>query len=120
MNPAINQTPAETRGLTALLRCVAVLTEINPQMPVGQALALIQVALDPGKGPREYAQALKIPESTVSRHLIALAIAERGPIDVALLDVRVNPLNMRLKQYWLNPRGAAIVNKCLAALGRIG
>jgi DNA-binding MarR family transcriptional regulator len=112
---AQNLTPEERRGLTALLRCLAAIADVNPSMPVGQALALVEVALNPGNGPVGYAKDLNQPESTVARWLLDLGEKERGNLEVKLLTWTPNPQNLKKKQYWLNPKGTALVNRFLAA-----
>jgi DNA-binding MarR family transcriptional regulator len=113
---ATTQGAPAKEGLVALLRSVASIAEINPGMPIGQAMAFVQVALDPGRGPREYAEALRVPESTVSRWLLDLGQRDRGVTSVKLLEWRMNPKNLRTKQYFLNGKGTSLINRCLAAL----
>jgi hypothetical protein len=116
---ATNPTTAERQGLTALLRCLSALADVNPGMPVGQALTTVLVALDPGKSVREYAQELGQPESTVGRWLLDLGEQTRGNLEVKLLSWRLNPENMKKKQYFLNPKGTALINRFLTALGKV-
>jgi DNA-binding MarR family transcriptional regulator len=113
---ATNQTPEEQKGLTALLRCLSALADVNSNMPVGQALTIVLVALDPGKSVREYSQALGQPESTVGRWLLDLGEQSRGNLEVKLLSRRANPENLKKVQYFLNPKGTALANRFLKAL----
>jgi hypothetical protein len=113
------RTGAEKKGLLPLLRCVSSIAELNPGMPLGQAMTFLEVALHPGRGPKEYADTLSLPESTLSRWLLGLGHKDRGSTDVKVLEWRLNPENLRMKQYYLNPMGAALVNKCLAALEKV-
>lgn len=113
---AINQTPEEQKGLTALLRCLSAVADLNSNMPVGQALTLVLVALDPGKSVREYSHAIGQPESTVGRWLLDLGVPSRGNLETKLLDRRANPENLKKVQYFLNPKGIALVNRFLKAI----
>jgi DNA-binding MarR family transcriptional regulator len=117
---ATNLTDTERKELTALLRSVSAISEINSQMPVGEFLALLHVALDPNQGPDEYSKAIGVPDSTMSRWLLDLSHQGRGATTTQLLAWRPKPENLRRKEYFLTGKGTALLNKFLTAFSAIG
>jgi DNA-binding MarR family transcriptional regulator len=109
----------QRKVLTAIMRAAQAMAEINGQMPVGEFANFLAVALEPAKGPQDYATVLGVPDSTTSRWLLDLSTEGRGGTDVKLLQWRANPENLRRKQYTLTGKGQALLNRFFSAWERV-
>jgi DNA-binding MarR family transcriptional regulator len=92
------------------------LREIDDNMPLSMANALIIVSLNEGKSLQDLAELADISISNFSRYILALSDRQRtgGPGSGHGLVIREQDLrNLRKNRYYLSPKGRMLVNELL-------
>ena len=86
-------------------------------MPIGKLEAFFLVVLHEGKSLKDLCQISGQPQSTLSRHLLDLGERNRtmGP-GLGLVEWRIDPYELRKKQYLLTPRGRELLGRLLEIL----
>jgi DNA-binding MarR family transcriptional regulator len=115
---ADDRSTKEQQGkLTGLLRCLQAFQQHDRAMPTSMANTFLLVALNEGKSMREYRNIARVPESTMSRHLLDLGDRNRqmGP-GLGLIERRRVPTNLRANKYTLTPKGRTLLSKLVHAV----
>lgn len=106
---------ADYRAIRRALLILDVFRRIDPKMPLGYAVMLLQVALRPGEGPTEYAKRMGVSQPGASRVLLELADhAREKDHGLGLLDKAQDPVNLRRTRYFLTPLGHRLLDELLA------
>jgi DNA-binding MarR family transcriptional regulator len=112
-------TDEERRSLQRLHDAMGVFKGVSAQMPVGQAMALMLVALHEGKSLRELAELADTKMPTMSRQLIDLGLRNRRmEPGYMLVEQKQNPLSMRENQYFMSLKGKHLLKDVFKALNR--
>jgi DNA-binding MarR family transcriptional regulator len=110
-------TPAQERRMQALAEVCVEFKRFDPGMPLGRLEAFILVVLHEGKSLKDLCQISGQPQSTLSRHLLDLGEhtrrRERG---LGLVEWRIDPYELRRKQYLLTPKGRELLGRLLEIL----
>jgi DNA-binding MarR family transcriptional regulator len=86
-------------------------------MTVGLAISFLQVAAFQGRSLREYSDLLKLPQSTMSRHLLDLGLMRRDRTPgLGLIEQRQDNDDLRKNIYCLSDRGRVLVHELDEAL----
>jgi DNA-binding MarR family transcriptional regulator len=108
---------AEARTLLVGLHFLDALREARSTMPLQHAYAFLVVAMDEGKGVKEYAETTGIAQTSMTRHLLDLGPKTRNnEPGLGLLMQRQDPLDMRKHQTFLTSEGRALAHKLIRAL----
>lgn len=96
----------EVRRLNHLLHVVDLFRAREPKMPISYMLGFLAVAMDPGKGPSDYARALGTIQPVMSRILLEIGkkARHRGE-SLGLVDYEQDPGNLRTHRYFLTQKG---------------
>lgn len=88
--------------------------EVNPAMPIQQAIAFVLVGLNEGASLKELVKIAEVKQATMSRHLIDLGTRNRHlEPGYNLVACRQDPMELRKNQYTLSPKGHALINKII-------
>lgn len=108
------------RQMAALRRTLAVMTTLQQHketMPIQMAASFLLVALNEGKSLRELCDITGASQSTMSRQLLDLGERNRHlEPGLGLVKSKVDPMELRRKQYRLTPKGWNLVNTLLALM----
>jgi DNA-binding MarR family transcriptional regulator len=110
-------TPAQERTMHALAAVCDEFKRFDPGMPLGRLEAFVLVVLHEGKSLKDLCQMSGQPQSTLSRHLLDLGehnrLREPG---LGLVEWRIDPYELRKKQYLLTPKGRDLAGRLLKIL----
>src|SRR5690348_600406 len=113
MVPALS--PAEIRACQKLIGALNKFKELNPDMPLQQAMTLLAVATAPqdASSNQDIQKRLDIAQSTLACSLSALSsrtnLADGGKGSLGLIRMFENPMDARLKVWTLTPTGKAFI-----------
>ena len=95
--------------------------KFDPGMPLGKLEAFLLVVLHEGKSLRELCEISGQPQSTLSRHLLDLGQRNRHmEPGLGLIEGKIDPYELRKKQYLLTPKGRKLLERLLGILGTSG
>jgi hypothetical protein len=81
-------------------------------MPARYIKSFLLVAEEEGLGPTDYAKRANVAVSVMSRHLLDIGERDRYmKPGLGWVTCRLNPMELRKKQYWLTDKGRALVHK---------
>jgi DNA-binding MarR family transcriptional regulator len=84
---------------------------------ISHVRALLQVALDPGVGPAEYARKLGTLQPVASRLLLDISTeTSQGKTGLGLVDRDTDPMSLRNRRTFLTPKGRQVVNSVSGTL----
>jgi DNA-binding MarR family transcriptional regulator len=113
LTKSINNTKRTDEQLAVIRQLRASLDpffRIRVMIPARFIQAFLVVAEKEGESVTYYAKQADIPVTTMSRNLIDMSVLDRhyddGP---GLVDSKDNPTNRREKQYFLTPKGRALL-----------
>jgi DNA-binding MarR family transcriptional regulator len=110
-------TPAQERTMQALAGICDEFKRFDPGMPLGRLEAFILVVLHEGKSLKDLCQISGQPQSTLSRHLLDLGVrTRRREPGLGLVEWRIDPYELRKKQYLLTPKGRELAGRLLKIL----
>lgn len=91
-------------------------------MPLQQASTFLMVAMEEGLGVGEYARKAGANPGVMTRHMLDLGeLNRRHEPGLGLVFTRLNPMNRRMHQCFLTPKGVALATAVYRALaGRKG
>lgn len=120
MNEQTGLSEEDRRRIQELREIVRLFQEKNENMPVQVLNVFLTVALNEGKSMREMMQYADIDsQSTISRHLIDLGPRNRYKKEgYKLVQQKIDPMEMRKKQYTLTSRGRKLLSTVLDHLKR--
>lgn len=97
------------------------LQKLDPGMPLGRLEAFLLVVLHEGASLKDLCDISGQPQSTLSRHLLDLGQRNRrmGP-GLRLVEGRIDPYELRKKQYRLTPKGRKLLERLLAIMDGSG
>lgn len=108
---------ADAAAMRKVQRIIEAFQRIDHKIPSTYIAAFIAVALDPGKGPTQYAKALNSTQPLVSRFLLEIGQKSRYRDEpLGLVDRDVSPHSLREQEYFLTPRGRALVQEIVDIL----
>lgn len=109
----------ETRHeIRSLFTLISTFREIDPDMPMTQAICLLRVALNEGRTQVELRQSLNMPSATSSRSLAALSkVYKIGKPGLDLIDWVENPEDRRAKLLYLTPKGRHLIDRLRGTFG---
>lgn len=88
--------------------------EVNPAMPIQQAIAFVLVGLNEGASLKELVKIADVKQATMSRHLIDMGTRNRHlETGYNLVACRQDPMELRKNQYTLSPKGQALIAKII-------
>lgn len=103
--------------LTGVKAMIDKLSAINHKMPISYARVFIQVALNPGSGPTDYADHLDMDQPSVSRILKELSGKARHRKEAAeLVEHVVSAESGRDKEYYLTRAGMTLMYDLIRAV----
>lgn len=106
----------EKSVIDAELDVLELFRTIRATMPLQYAVTLLMVARDEGKSVTEYARKLGVSNSVMSRHLLDIGERNRHMTEgFGLVTYRQNPINTREHEYYLTPKGYAMVQRIIRA-----
>lgn len=106
-----------TRTLRSIFTLISKFRELEPDMPMTQAICFLWVCLHEGRTQVELRQALDMPSATSSRNLAALSKIHRlGKPGLNLIEWVENPDDRRAKLLYLTRRGKAIAETLTEAI----
>ena len=112
--------PRERRAADRAFRMVKAFREVDSKMPSSYLAAFLAVALKPGYGPTEYAKELGTIQPIASRILLEIGAQPRGGMQgLGLVDRRASAESLRNQEYYLTPKGRALLRKIAAALDNV-
>lgn len=113
-----NLSKEDRERLLQLREIVRMFQEKNENMPVQVINVLLTVALNEGKSMRELMRLADIEsQSTISRHLIDLGPRNRYKKEgYKLVQSKVDPMEMRKKNYTLTKNGRRLTSSILEKL----
>jgi DNA-binding MarR family transcriptional regulator len=106
--------PLRTRdgGILRLHTALERLQKVSDNMTVSLSVSFLQVAMFEGRSLREYSEMLKLPQSTMSRHLLDLGLMRRSrEPGLGLIEQRQDHDDLRKNVYCLSPSGKALVDE---------
>lgn len=113
------KTSSQEGSILRLRAALEQLRAVDENMTVSIAISLLMVAAFEGRYLREYADLLKLPRSTMSRHLLDLGIMRRSrQPGLGLIDQQQDKEDLRKNVYALAPRGRALIQELDSALRR--
>jgi DNA-binding MarR family transcriptional regulator len=117
MPPQPALAPDEERRLRSLVRIVDHFEDHSPQIPASMIEAFLLVALNEGCSLRQVVEMSGKPQSTMSRQLLDLGDRNRtGAPGLGLVEWRIAPEELRRKEYYLTPKGRALLKRILSEL----
>lgn len=112
MTPKLNET--DKAALLGVFRSLKVFKLLSDRMPLQYVLSFMAVAVDEGKSVIDYARALDVNNTTMSRHLLDIGPFNRNHEEgYNLIEYRVDPNERRRHQYYLTPKGKHFVQMIL-------
>jgi DNA-binding MarR family transcriptional regulator len=109
-------------GLAGMFQAIVdgMKTRGHKSPPASYIEAFYLVAMEQGLSVEEYAARAERSISTMSRHLLDIGDRNRKmKPGLGLVTARANPLNRRRREYFLTPRGRALLNQLSLADSRI-
>ena len=104
----------EERRLRALVHILEYFQDHEPQIPASMIEAFLLVALNEGCSLRDIVELSGKPQSTMSRHLLDLGERNRKmEPGLGLVAWRIAPDELRRKEYYLTPKGRALLRRIL-------
>lgn len=92
---------------------------VEPSLPSSYMVAFMAVAMEPGHGTVYYAKKLGMVQPVVSRILLEIGQKTRtGGAGLGLVDSATDPVDLRLRRYFLTPKGTALLNSLLKISNR--
>jgi DNA-binding MarR family transcriptional regulator len=92
-------------------------TAVYSIMPIQQARTFLLVAMEEGLGVGEYARRAGANPTVMTRHMLDLGeMNRRHEPGLALVYTRPNPMNRRMHQVFLTPKGIALAHAVHRAL----
>jgi DNA-binding MarR family transcriptional regulator len=115
MSPNEPLDPAAAPKLRALIQiCDVFQSAAGPTVPLALVEAFLLVCLYEGASLKDLCRLSGQAQSTLSRHLLDLADRNRkGEPGLKLVAWRHPPENLRLKEYFLTPKGRALRDRLL-------
>jgi DNA-binding MarR family transcriptional regulator len=105
---------AEERKLRALRHILSYFQEHEPQIPASMIDAFLIVAMNEGCSLRDAVAMSGKPQSTISRHLLDLGERNRKKEPgLGLVAWRIAPDELRRKEFYLTPKGRALLRRIL-------
>jgi DNA-binding MarR family transcriptional regulator len=90
---------------------------LDPGMVLGKLEAFVLVVLHEGKSLKDLCQISGQAQSTLSRHLLDLGEHNRSrEPGLGLVEWRIDPYELRRKQYLLTPKGRELAGRLLKIL----
>ena len=113
---------AEKDAARVLLTALEPLTAVYSIMPLQQAKTFLMVAMEEGLGVGEYARKSGSHPGVMTRHMLDLGeLNRRHEPGLNLVYTKPNPMNRRIHQVFLTPKGVALASAIHRALaGRKG
>jgi len=120
INDRYGRPDEETTGhLRAGLDFLNAFRSVEPNMPLSYALGFMHVALDPGYGTVHYARAMAMHQPVTSRILLEIGQKTRtGGPGLGLVDSVYDTVDLRLKRYFLTPKGKLLVQAIVKEMSR--
>jgi DNA-binding MarR family transcriptional regulator len=107
-------------AVKAELGALNVFLEERGTMPVQYITAFLLVAEEEGLGVGDYAKRANVSMSVMSRHLLDIGERDRyGDPGFGWVSFRINPMELRKKEYFLTDRGRSLVHKMKRQLERV-
>lgn len=118
MKPLVTK-EEELRALRRLINSLRTFRMLKDTMPLQYVMSFLAVAMDEGKGVKDYAAMLDVNTTTMSRHLLDIGPRNRLMQEgYGLIQYRADPLELRKHQYYLTPKGKQLLNHVLKELER--
>jgi hypothetical protein len=94
------------------LKCKQVFSDERRTMPMQYVQSFLLVAEEEGLGATEYAQRADVSVSVMSRHLLDIGERDRYmEPGLGWVAFRLNPMELRKKEYFLTDKGRALVHQ---------
>lgn len=107
----------ERKELRRIRQVLKTFMDVKAEMNVGLALAFIEVALHEGASMNELKDICGTKQSTMSRQLLDLGQRDRRmQPGLGLVDSRIDPMELRKKNYTLSPQGRRLIEELRKAL----
>lgn len=117
MKPTVSE--EEVKALKGLERALMAFRLLNDTMPLQYVITFLAVAMDEGKGVKDYADKLGVNSTTMSRHLLDIGPRNRQMQEgYGLVQYRPNPMELRKHEYYITPKGRQLLNHIMGALER--
>jgi DNA-binding MarR family transcriptional regulator len=117
MIQAVKPSSDELRALANMLAAIDPFVKLNGRLPLRCVQAYLLVAYHEGLPVGDYAKMARIPQSTMSRTLLDIGDSDRyGGEGHGLVLGRDNPNNRREKEYFLSPKGRALMRNITAKI----
>ena len=105
--------------LNLLYEALDVFRAVEPSIPSSYVAAFLTVACDPGNGTVHYAKALGMLQPVASRVLLEIGQKTRtGQPGLGLVAAEYDLHDLRLKRYYLTPKGHQLVSRVEKAIRR--
>lgn len=103
---------AEVKQTAALMRALREFRELDPNMPLPQAMSLLLIAENEGLSFKELAQKLGLGVASVSRYVSDFSVPRKlGAKGAGLVVAVEDPFERRKKIITLTSKGRALINK---------
>lgn len=114
-------TASDKKLIQSLLWALKPFLNLRRPMPLPFVSTFLMVALEEGKGVNEYARALGMDRSTMSRNLHAIGDrARNGDGGLGLIAIRSHPVDPFRSQVFLTAKGRSIAEQVSRHLRRAG
>lgn len=111
-------TDDQREALLKLKRALELFRAIEPRMPSSYVDAYLSVALEPGKGPTEYAKDMQTIQPIASRVLLEIGSKAREREEgLGLVDRQANPETLRSHEYFLTQKGKRLLHGLFKVFG---
>lgn len=106
-----------TRAVRAAMGILDPFRELKGTMPAQYIYAFLLVAEEEGLGVVDYAKRADVSVSVMSRHLLDIGERNRHMDEgFGLVTFRSNPMELRRHEYYLTPKGEALLHKLERAI----
>lgn len=110
----MEQDPEHTSQLRSLVRAMEAFRDLDPGMPLAQALSLLLIAQSGETSLKDLAERADLAMATASRYITFFTKHERGGVKgVGLITATEDPQERRKKVIALTPKGHAFINRIL-------
>jgi len=105
--------------LMLVSEAVDVFRAVEPSIPSSYIAAFLAVAMDPGNGTVHYSKQLGMLQPVASRVLLEIGQKTRtGQPGLGLVAAEYDLHDLRLKRYYLTPKGHALIMRLEKAISR--
>lgn len=109
----------ETNAARSLLGAIEPFRALRGTMPLQYVHAFLLVAMEEGLSVSEYAKRAGVSLSVMSRHLLDIGERDRYMEEgFGLVTARRNPMELRKSEYFLTPKGKALLHQITRELNR--